>query len=178
MVARVRPQVRSSPESLAKNWVMEPLRNLIERAWDSLAEGWRELLTRSSGALTRFGTTGAEKEESSHEFPQWSLLAAETWETAKSVVIRVEIPGMDEGDLDIGVDGNVLRIRGEKRSGATQQRRQYHLMERAFGRFERTIPLPHGVDTERAEVSYRNGVLTAILPKTDTLPPRRLTISP
>jgi HSP20 family protein len=84
---------------------------------------------------------------------------------------------MNEGDLAIDVDGNVLRIRGEKRSGATQQRRRYHLMERAYGHFERRIPLPHGVDAEKAEVSYRNGVLTAILPKTDTLPPRRLTIS-
>jgi HSP20 family protein len=164
-------------ESHAEKKVMEPLKNLIERAWETLTEGWRELLTRSGGALTHFGAGGAEKEASSHEFPQWSLLAAETWETAKSVVIRVEIPGMDEGDLDIDVDGNVLRIRGEKRSGATQQHRQYHLMERAYGHFERSIPLPHGVDAEKAEVSYRNGVLTAILPKTETLPPRRLTIS-
>ena len=156
---------------------MEPLKNLIERAWESLTEGWRELLTRSSGALTHFGTAGAGKKESAHDFSPWSLLAAETWETAKSVVIRVEIPGMDEGDLDIDVDGNVLRIRGKKRSGATQQGRRYHLMERAYGHFERSIPLPHGVDAEEAEVSYRNGVLTAILPKTETLPPRRLTIS-
>jgi len=156
---------------------MEPLKNLIERTWESLTEGWRELLTRSSGALTHFGTEGAEKKESPQEFPHWSLLAAETWETAKSVVIRVEIPGMNEGDLGIDIDGNVLRIRGEKRLGATQQRRRYHLMERAYGHFERSIPLPHGVDAEKAEVSYRDGVLTAILPKTDTLPPRRLTIS-
>ena len=84
---------------------------------------------------------------------------------------------MDDGDLDIDVDGNVLRIRGEKRSGATQQRRQYHLMERAYGHFERSISLPHGVDPDKAEVSYRDGVLTVILPKTDTLPPRRLMVS-
>ncbi len=84
---------------------------------------------------------------------------------------------MNEHDLGIDIDGNVLRIRGEKRSGATQQRRRYHLMERAYGHFERSIPLPHGVDAEKAEVSYRDGVLTAILPKTDTLPPRQLTIS-
>jgi HSP20 family protein len=50
-------------------------------------------------------------------------------------------------------------------------------MERAYGHFERSIPLPHGVDQHQAEVSYREGVLTVILPKTDTLPPRRLTVS-
>ena len=156
---------------------MDPLKSLMERAWESLTEGWRELLTRSSGALTHFGAEGAEKDESPAEFPQWSLLAAETWETAQSVVIRVEIPGMNEDDLAIDIHGNNLRIRGEKRSGAEQQVRNYHLMERAYGRFKRSIPLPHGVDADKAEVSYRNGVLTVILPKTEPLPPRRLTIS-
>lgn len=155
---------------------MEPLKNLIERAWESLTEGWRELLTRSSGALTHFGTEGGGNKESPNEFPTWSLLAAETWETAKSVVIRMEIPGMNEDDLAIDIHGNVLRIRGEKRSEAAQGRR-YHLMERAYGHFKRNIALPHGVDAEKAEVSYRDGVLTVILPKTETLPPRRLTIS-
>jgi Molecular chaperone (small heat shock protein) len=50
-------------------------------------------------------------------------------------------------------------------------------MERPYGQFERSIPLPHGVDPEKTEISYRDGVLTVILPKTDTLPPRHLTVS-
>lgn len=156
---------------------MEPLKNLMERAWESLTEGWRELLTRSGSALTHFGTTGARTKDSRQEFPHWSLLAAETWETAQSIVIRVEIPGMKGDDLKIDIHGNSLRIRGEKHSGAARSGRRYHLMERAYGHFERSIPLPRGVDSEKAEVSYRDGVLTAILPKTDTLPPRQLTIS-
>ncbi len=156
---------------------MEPLKNLMERAWESLADGWRELLTRGSGALTHFGSTTAGKTESSQEFPRWGLLPAETWETALSVVIRVEIPGMNADDLSIDIHENVLRIRGEQRSGAPQRGRHYHLTERAYGHFKRNIPLPHSVDTENAEVSYRDGVLTAILPKTDTLPPRPLTLS-
>lgn len=156
---------------------MEPLKNLMERAWESLTDGWRELLTRGSGALTHFGSEAAEKAQSSDKFPRWGLLPAETWETALSVVIRVEIPGMNSDDLAVDIHENVLRVRGEKRSGAPQQGRHYHLTERAYGSFKRSIPLPHGVDTKNAEVSYRDGVLTAILPKTDTLPPRPLTIS-
>jgi HSP20 family protein len=156
---------------------MEPLKNLIERAWEGLTEGWRELLTRGSGALTHFGTEGSQNDDLTQEFPHWSLLAAETWETALSVVIRLEIPGMNEDDLAIDVHGNVLHIGGEKRSGAAQEGRRYHLMERAYGYFERSIPLPHGVDPDGAEVRYRDGVLTVILPKTDTLPPRRLSAS-
>jgi HSP20 family protein len=158
---------------------MDPTKSLIERAWEGLTEGWRELLARGSGALTHFGAEaeGPHKVRSPHEFPQWSLLAAETWETALSVVIRVEIPGMNPADLTIDIHENVLRIRGEKHSGSAEQERRYHLLERAYGHFKRSIPLPHGVDTEKAEVSYRDGVLTVILPKTDTLPPRPLTIS-
>jgi len=155
---------------------MEPLKTLIERAWEGLTEGWRELLTRGSGSLTHFGNREGLKIEVPTKFPQWSLLAAETWETALSVVIRIEIPGVNTDDLDVDIHENVLRIRGEKRSGSANEGRHYHLMERAFGYFKRSIPLPHGVDTERAEVSYRDGVLTVILPKTDSAPPRRLTI--
>ena len=78
--------------------------------------------------------------------------------TALSVVIRVEIPGMNADDLAIDIHGNLLSIRGERRSGAAQQDRRYHLMERAYGYFKRNIPLPHGVDSEQAEVTYRDGV--------------------
>lgn len=155
---------------------MDPLRNLIGRAWESLAEGWRELLTRSSGAITHFGAEGARKAEATTEFPRWSLLAAETWETAQSIVIRVEIPGMNKDDLVIDIHGSVLRIRGEKHLGADERGRRYHLMERAYGKFERSIPLPHGVDADRAEVSYRDGVVAVILPKTEAVPPRQLVV--
>ena len=156
---------------------MDPINSLIERAWESLTEGWRELLARGSGALTHFRTEGLRKADSPQEFPHWSLLAAETWETAHAVVIRVELPGMNEQDLAIDIHGNVLRIRGEKRSGAAEKGRRYHLMERAYGHFKRSIQLPHGVNAEAAEVTYHDGVLTVILPKTDTLPPRPLPIS-
>jgi len=52
---------------------MEPLKNLIERAWEGLTEGWRELLTRGGGALTHFSTEGTRKDEVAQEFPHWIL---------------------------------------------------------------------------------------------------------
>lgn len=156
---------------------MEPFKNLIEQAWEKLTEGWRELLTRGSASLTHFSTEGAGKNDSAQEFPQWSLLAAETWETALSVVIRLEIPGIAEDELVVDIHENILRVRGEKRSSVGQEGRRYHLMERAYGHFERSISLPQDVDQNQAEVSYRDGVLTVIVPKTNTLPPRRLPVS-
>ena len=160
------------------NHLRSQLQHGVVRAWESLTEGWRELLSRSSGALTHFTAPAKSKRESEsdQDFPRWGLLAGETWETAQSVIIRVEVPGMNQSDLDISVRNSVLCIRGEKRSEGEHHGRLYHLMERAYGRFERTIPLPHDIDRERAEVSYQNGVITVILPKTDATPPRQLTV--
>lgn len=165
---------------------MDPLKSLRSRlergvvhARESLAEGWRELRSRSHEALTHFHASATDegRAQDEQDFPSWSLLAAETWETSKAVIIRVELPGMNKADIDISVRGNLLYIRGEKRSGGEHQGRLYRLTERAYGRFERTIPIPHGVDDEQAEVSYQDGVIAVILPKTEAVPPRQLTIT-
>jgi HSP20 family protein len=148
------------------------------RAWEELTEGWRQLLSRNSGALTRFTRivrkTGAPGAESN--FPHWGLLSAETWETARSVIVRVEVPGMNKADLDVSIHGNALRIRGEKRSESDHHDKKYHLMERAFGQFERIIALPLNVDGADAEVSYKDGILTVILAKSESSPPRQIPV--
>ena len=142
-----------------------------------MTEGWREVLSRSSGALTHFGTAKRQKDTGTPEaFPQWALLAAESWETAQSIIVRIEIPGMSKKDIQISIDRGALRIRGERRAAADQPTRRYTLMERAFGRFERTLPLPHDIDASKAEVSYQDGVITVIVPKTKAIPPTRLSV--
>ncbi len=83
---------------------------------------------------------------------------------------------MEKADFDISVHGGELRIRGEKRSRRDRQERLYHLMERAYGHFERRIALPHSVDSAQAEVSYHGGVLTVILPKNEDVPPQQLDV--
>ena len=154
---------------------MDPLKH-IARAWEELTEGWRQLLSRNSNALTHFAgsTKKTGSQQSAPDFPQWGLLAAETWETAGAFIVRIEVPGMQKDDFDVSIHGNTLRIRGEKRSEGDHQERQYHLMERAYGRFERTVLLPQNVDGASAEVSYKDGILTVILAKTEPIPPRQL----
>ena len=149
----------------------------VVRAWEGLTEGWREILTRSNGALTQFVQAARQRrDEKTKDFPQWTLLAGECWETAQSVIVRVELPGMRKEDLAISIHPGRLRIRGEKYSSGKEEERHYHLMERAFGRFERSIGLPPNVDASRAEVSYQDGVITVILPKTKATPPTQLSI--
>lgn len=165
---------------------MGPIRKLrselgrdISRAWEGLTEGWREVLTRGGAALTRYvrvrtSPSGRESED----FLQWALLAGECWETAQSVIVRIELPGMRKEDIDISIQAGQLQIRGEKRSSGEEEEeaRHYHFMERAFGRFERSVPLPTNIDADRAEVSYQGGVVTVILPKTEPMPPTQLSI--
>ena len=140
----------------------------IGHAWESLSEGWRELLSRSSDALTHFARDKDEEQKQHHAlatFPRWSLLAGEVEETEKEVVVRVEVPGMEKEDCRITIEGNMLYLSGEKRFEHETHDSTYHLMERAYGAFQRSIPLPRDVDTDKAEASYKNGVLTVHLPK-------------
>lgn len=140
----------------------------IGRAWDNLSDGWHELLSRSGNALTPFTRAGKRKrkeEQALEGFPRWSLLAGELEETRDDVVVRVELPGLDKEDCAITIDGNLLTIRGEKRFERETRDSTYHVMERAYGAFERAIPLPRSVQADKASASFRNGVLTVRLPK-------------
>jgi HSP20 family protein len=143
-----------------------------------VSEGWRELLLRSSGSLTHYVRAAKQLTggRTDNDFPRWALLPGEAWETAQSVIVRIEMPGISNEDIDVKVGRGRLRIRGEKRSAGEHTPRHYHLMERAFGRFERTIPLPCTVDTTRTEVSCQDGVVTVILAKTEEAPPRDGTV--
>ena len=150
---------------------MDDLKTFMGRAWASLVEGWRKLLVTSRGTRTHFGQESTRKDSGGQEFPQWSLLAAEIWETAQSVVVRVEIPGMSRNDFTIYIERGELKIKGEKRSGADDHGGLYHLSQRAYGPFVRSIPLPRSVIAEKPEISYRDGVLAVILPKAEATPP-------
>ncbi|MBT9505589.1 Hsp20/alpha crystallin family protein [Rhodoferax sp.] len=140
----------------------------IGRAWESLSEGWRELLSRSSDALTHFTHRKDEEQKGSSELamlPRWGLLAGELEETRKDVVVRLEVPGLDKDDCKIVIEGNMLHLSGEKRFQRETNDSTYHVMERAYGMFQRSIALPRNVNVEEAEASFRNGVLTVRLPK-------------
>ena len=88
-------------------------------------------------------------------------------ETDKSVNVSVELPGMTEEDIDISLSGNTMTIRGEKKIEHEEERKGVYMSERHYGSFHRTVPLPAGVDPDKAEATYKNGVLTVSIPKTE-----------
>jgi HSP20 family protein len=87
-------------------------------------------------------------------------------ETDEAVDVSVELPGMDEKDIDVSLSDDVLTIRGEKKAEREEKKKGYYLAERSYGSFYRSIPLPPGVDSEKAEAQFKKGVLTVTLPKT------------
>jgi HSP20 family protein len=86
-------------------------------------------------------------------------------ENEKEIVVKADLPGMDERDINLTIHNGVLSLRGEKKSEHTDQRENYHVMERSYGSFQRSIRLPETIDEDKAEARFDKGVLTITLPK-------------
>lgn len=137
----------------------------LNRAWENVSDGWRELLSRSNNALMHFepGVPDGATEEG--VLPRWGLMACEVEETADEIIVRVEIPGVEKKDCTLRLEGSNLYLSGEKRFSRVQADSQLHTMECAYGIFERCIVLPRHVESEGAKASMHNGVLLIRLPK-------------
>jgi HSP20 family protein len=88
-------------------------------------------------------------------------------ETENEVRITAELPGVTEQDIDVSLDDDVLTIRGEKKFERTDDKENFHFVERSYGTFQRSLRLPFPVDPERVQASFENGVLTVTVPKTE-----------
>jgi HSP20 family protein len=87
----------------------------------------------------------------------------ELGETEQEIRITAELPGLEEKDVEITIEEGLLTLRGEKKAEVDDKDRGY--TERSYGRFERRIGLPHGIERDEASATFKNGVLTVTLPK-------------
>ena len=92
-------------------------------------------------------------------------------------VLKADLPGLAEGDVNIEVQDNALTISGERRAEHEQRERGFYRIERSFGTFNRSLTLPDGVDADRIEASFHHGVLEVRIPKPEERKPRRIAIS-
>ena len=106
--------------------------------------------------------------------PRWRP-SLEVYETRDSLVVSAEIAGMDEGRLEVVVDGEMLVIRGERPDPDHSERRAYHEARIPYGAFGADVYIPFPVDPERTHAEYRNGFLRIVLPRTAarTIVPRQ-----
>jgi len=87
-------------------------------------------------------------------------------ETDGKLLVTAELPGIDAKDVDVEVDNGVLTIKGDKEEIREEKRGDYHVSERRFGSFQRSVALPADVDTKQSRARFDKGVLTVTLPKT------------
>lgn len=100
--------------------------------------------------------------------------ALEVYETAEGLVVSAEIAGMDEGQLNVVIDGDLLAIRGERPDPFGGERRAYHEARIPYGAFGADVYVPFPVDPDLTQAEYRNGFLRIVLPRTEarTIVPR------
>ena len=98
------------------------------------------------------------------------------YETEDSVVIKTELPDVDQKNIEVRVENNTLNIKGERKHESDVKKESYHRIERYFGSFQRSFNLPATIDQERINASCDKGILTVILPKKEALKPKQINI--
>ena len=122
---------------------LDKMRSEMDRLWDSFFEGRPQV---------RFG--------------EW-FPTLDVSETKNDLVVKVELPGMDQKNIDVSLSDGHLTIKGEKKKEKEEKEENYHLIERSYGSFTRSIRLPREVQTEKINASFKNGVLRITLPKSE-----------
>lgn len=165
----------------------EQLKQGADQAWESLAEGWRDLSARASGALTRFRPApapgpvtspykAAPPDQGPLPFGGWALMASDVFDDDDKVVVRLEAPGMRREDFNIELQGDTLTVWGEKRFDREVSRGRYSITQCAYGSFRRDVALPVAVMADKTKATYRDGVLRIELPKSDHARARRIAV--
>lgn len=103
--------------------------------------------------------------------------AVDIYEDEQGVQLKLEVPGVDEKDLDIRVENNVLSVSGERKFESEQKEENFRRVERRFGSFSRSFTLPNTVSTDDIRADYRNGVLTIHLAKRAEAKPKQIKVN-
>ncbi|SES67508.1 Hsp20/alpha crystallin family protein [Oceanicella actignis] len=94
----------------------------------------------------------------------WGGPRSDMVEVENAIEVSIELPGMEMKDVEVSISDDVLTVKGEKRIERQEEKKGYFLSERTYGAIYRTIPLPPGVQGDKAEATFRNGVLTIRIP--------------
>lgn len=103
--------------------------------------------------------------------------AIDIFEKDDKFVVKAELPGMKEEDIDVSVVGDTLTIRGEKEAETEVEEDDYYRCERSYGSFVRSIPLPSTVNSDKIEANFEDGVLEVSLPKVAEIKPKKVRVS-
>jgi HSP20 family protein len=102
--------------------------------------------------------------------------AVDVYEDEHKVSLKIEVPGIDEKDIDVRVENNTLTVHGERKIEKEEKEENYRRVERQYGSFTRTFTLPQTVDTENVSATYDKGVLKIALPKKAEAKPKQIKV--
>ncbi len=103
--------------------------------------------------------------------------AVDVYEDEKKVVLKLEVPGIEEKDLDVSIEKNTLTVKGERKLEKEEKEENFHRIERRYGSFFRAFTLPTTVDTESVTASYNGGVLKLELTKKPEAQPKQIKVN-
>ena len=138
-------------------------------AWELMNTNPFKDIEKARSEMDRLWDTflfGVPQEKDVWEEAEW-LPAVDVAEKKNEIVVNVEAPGMDPKDFDISLSERTLIIKGEKKQEKVEGEEDYHLIERWYGTFTRSIPLPQKVESDKISASYKAGILRVTLPKSE-----------
>jgi HSP20 family protein len=103
--------------------------------------------------------------------------AVDVYEDAQKVVLKLEVPGLEEKDLDVRVENNTLTVKGERKFEKEEKEENFHRIERRYGSFYRAFTVPSTVDTESIQASYNAGLLKLELKKKAEAQPKQIKVN-
>ncbi|MGA7315207.1 MAG: Hsp20/alpha crystallin family protein [Silvibacterium sp.] len=103
--------------------------------------------------------------------------AVDIYEDEKRIVLKLEVPGIPEKDLDVTVENNTLVVKGERKFEKEEKEENFHRIERRYGSFSRAFTLPTTVETENIDAKYENGVLKLELKKKPEAQPKQIKVN-
>jgi HSP20 family protein len=141
--------------------------------WEPVRE-----LTSLQNEMNRLFTTFFDTPTNGHgdTTPRRWIPAMDLVETDDHFVLKADLPGLAEGDVNLEVEDNVLTVSGERQAEHEDKREGYVRVERSYGAFRRSLTLPEGIDPERVTASFDKGVLEVRIPKPEERKPRRVAI--
>jgi HSP20 family protein len=144
---------------------------MVVTRWDP----FRELATlqnRVNGLFQDYGRGQDELTTTSSFVP-----AVDVYEDEHKVTLKLEIPGVNQEDLDIRLENNTLSVRGERKFEKEEKEENFHRIERRYGSFARSFTLPNTIDTENVQASYENGVLKLELARRAEAKPKQIKVN-
>lgn len=156
----VKTDKQMSAATTSREWEpFDALRQQIDRLFDDFQRGWGMWLRPFGGPLT-------DVEPAWKTFMSWGAApAVDILEREKDYELTAELPGMDPGNVEVTYADGLLTIKGEKKEEKEEKKKGYHLSERRYGAIQRSLRVPSGVDADRFDANFKNGVLTVTMPK-------------